>query len=279
MRRGRRLHGGQGNVADNDGSNRVWCIDYKGQFRLGDGQKCYPLTVTDGHSRMVLCCQGHPGPRDADARSTLESVFEEYGLPHAIRSDNGTPFASIGAGRLTALSVCGHRVPAHYAGQAAGGWPTRGHAPNSEAETANPPARKLQRQQRRFEQWTEEFNFERPHQALDGSTPASAYELSEHAYSGEVGDPEYPGHYETPRVGSDGLMKFRLVTVYLSQALSNELVGLVEVADGKWRVKFAGVELASCNERTKEMKQIGGSARASSKGKKYKQRVSPMRPV
>jgi len=282
-RRGRGLHGGQGNTADYAGPNSVWCIDYKGQFKLGDASTCYPLTVTDGHSRMILCCQGHPGPRDADARSTLEEVFKEYGLPRAIRSDNGTPFASIGAGRLTALSVWWLKLGIALQRITPGkpqenGRHERMHR-TLKAETAQPPASSMGRQQRRFDDWVEEFNFERPHEALDGQTPASAYELSEREYPGEVGDPEYPGHYETRRVGSNGFLKFRMVRVYLSQALSNELVGLVEVADGDWRVKFAGAELATYNERSKEMKQTGGSARASSKGKKYKQRVSPMRPV
>ncbi|MCC7508389.1 MAG: transposase [Planctomycetes bacterium] len=140
--------------------------------------------------------------------------------------------------------------------------------PTLKAETANPPARNMRRQQRRFEQWTEEFNFERPHQVLDGSTPASAYEMSEHAYPGEVGDPEYPGHYETRRVGSNGLLKIRMVKVYLRRALSNELVGLVEVADGNCQVKFTGVELASYSERTKGGSRSGEAhvqaARASS---------------
>ncbi len=282
-RRGRRLRGGQGNVAAYDGPNSVWCIDYKGQFRLGDGQICYPLTVTDGHSRMILCCEGHPGPRDADASSTLEFVFREYGVPRAIRSDNGTPFASIGAGRLTALSVHWLKLGIELQRITPGkpqenGRHERMHR-TLKAETANPPASNMRRQQARFDRWVEEFNFERPHEALDGQTPASAYELSEREYPGDVGDPEYPGHYETRRVSSNGLLKFRMVKVYLSQALSNELVGMVEVADGEWRVKFAGLELATYDERTKEMKQIGGSARACSKGKKYKERVSPMRPV
>ncbi|MBX3475141.1 MAG: hypothetical protein KF754_12215 [Planctomycetes bacterium] len=94
-----------------------------------------------------------------------------------------------------------------------------------------------------------------------------------------MGDPEYPGHYETRRVGNNGTLKLRGIQVYLSQALSNELVGLVEVDDGQWRVKFAGLELATYDERSKELKQIDTSTRASSKGKKYKQRVPPMRPV
>lgn len=282
-RRGRRLHGGQGSVVDYAGPNSVWCIDYKGQFRLGDGSQCYPLTITDGHSRMVLCCEGHPGPRDAVARSSMETVFKHYGLPNAIRSDNGTPFASIGAGRLTALSVWWLKLGINLQRITPGkpqenGRHERMHR-TLKAETAKPPAGSMGRQQRRFDRWVEEFNFQRPHEALGGATPASVHVLSEREYPGEVGDPEYPGHYETRRVGNNGLLKFRMVKVYLSQALGNELVGLVEVDDGRWRVKFAGVELATYDERTKEMKQIGGSARASSKGKKYKERVSPMRPV
>lgn len=282
-RRSRRIQGELGSAADYVGPNKVWCIDYKGQFRLGDGAICYPLTITDGFSRMVLCCEGHPGPRDADARSTMEAIFKHYGLPQAIRSDNGTPFASIGAGRLTALSVwwlkLGIRLQRITPGKPQeNGRHERMHR-TLKAETAKPPAANMKGQQCRFDRWVEEFNFERPHQALDGKTPASVHELSEREYPGEVGDPEYPGHYETRRVGSNGLLKFRMVKVYLSQALSNELVGLLEVDDGLWRVKFADVELATYDERTKEMKQTGGSARASSKGKKYKERVSPMRPV
>jgi transposase InsO family protein len=273
-RRGRRLHGGQGEVADYAGPNGVWCIDYKGQFRLGDGQMCYPLTVTDGHSRMVLCCEGHPGPRDINARSALETVFETYGLPHAIRSDNGTPFAGTGAGRLTSLSVwwlkLGIRLQRITPGKPQeNGRHERMHR-TLKAETARPPAACMQRQQQRFARWIEEFNFERPHEALDGAPPASVYELSAREYPGEVGAPEYPSHYERRRVGSSGVLKFRGVQVYLNQALSNELVGLLEVDDGAWRIKFAGLELATYDERSREMRHIGGSARANSKGKKYK---------
>jgi transposase InsO family protein len=273
-RRGRRLHGGQGAVAEYAMPNGVWCIDYKGQFRLGDGQMCYPLTVTDGHSRMVLCCEGHAGPRDLNARHALEAVFEKYGLPQAMRSDNGTPFAGIGAGRLTSLSVwwlkLGIRLQRITPGKPQeNGRHERMHR-TLKAETARPPAGCMQRQQRRFESWIEEFNFERPHEALDGATPASVYELSTREYPGEVGDPEYPSHYERRRVGSSGVLKFRGVRVYLNQALSNELVGLLEVDDGAWRIKFGGLELATYDERSREMKHIGGRARATSKGKKYK---------
>lgn len=219
-RRGRRLRGGQGSVADYAGPNSEWCIDHKGQFKLGDGAMCYPLTVTDGYSRMILCCEGHSGPRDANARATLESVFKEYGLPQAIRSDNGTPFASIGAGRLTALSVWWLKLGIALQRITPGkpqenGRHERMHR-TLKAETARPPAGSMGRQQMRFDAWVEESNFQRPHEALDGQTPASAYELSEREYPGEVGDPEYPGHFETRRVGSSGFLKFRYMHVNLS---------------------------------------------------------------
>lgn len=281
--RSRRLQGHAGNSAGYDGPNSVWCIDYKGQFRLGNGELCYPLTVTDGFSRYLLCCDGQRGPRLEDARTAMEWVFRQYGLPDAIRSDNGTPFASIGAGRLTALSVWWLKLGIELQRITPGkpqenGRHERMHR-TLKAETARPPERDINRQQRRFERFMEEYNFERPHEALKGATPGSTYELSERSYPGEVGDPEYPGHYETRRVCNNGLLKFKGMKVYLSQALGNELVALEEIADGEWRLRFGTLEIASYSERTAEMKVIGGSKRASSTGKKYKERVSPMRPV
>ncbi len=281
-RSGRALHEGQGSTADYGGPNSVWCIDYKGQFRLGNGQMCYPLTISDGHSRMILCCRGHTGPRGTHARSTMESVFKEYGLPQAIRSDNGTPFASIGAGRLTTLSVWWLKLGIALQRITPGkpqenGRHERMHR-TLKAETARPPAATMNWQQRRFDQWQQEFNFERPHDALAGKTPASAYELSTREYPQDVSDPQYPGHYETRRIGKQGMLKLRGIQVYLSEALRHELVGLTEVEDGRWRVKFGSLELATFDERTKELKPIG-NARAGKKGKRYKEKVSGMRPV
>lgn len=281
-RRGRRLHGGQGSTADYGGPNSVWCIDYKGQFRLGDGTLCYPLTVSDGFSRMILCCDGHAGTRSSDARRSLEQVFKEYGLPQAIRSDNGIPFASTGAARLTRLSVWWLKLGIDLQRITPGkpqenGRHERMHR-TLKAETARPPARDMKGQQRRFDPWVIEFNFERPHAGLGGATPASVFELSERDYPGEVGDPEYPGHFEKRRVRSDGSMKIRGMQVYLSEALGHELVGLVEIEDGHWRVMFGSQELATYDERAKELRPIG-SGRDASQGKKYKKKVSGMSPV
>ena len=133
--------------------------------------------------------------------------------------------------------------------------------------------------QKRLDRWVEEFNLERPQEALAGATPASMYELSEREYPGDLEGPEYPAHYETRRVGSNGELKFRRVKVYVSQALANGLVGLIEVEEGQLRAKFGPLELATCDEHSNEMKAIGGSARAFSKGKKYNPRLSTMRPV
>jgi len=281
-RRCRRLRGGQGEVADYGVPNSVWCIDYKGQFRLGDGCMCYPLTVTDGFSRMILCCDGHAGPRSRDTRRSLEEAFKEYGLPDAIRSDNGIPFASTGAARLTMLSVWWVKLGINLQRITPGkpqenGRHERMHR-TLKAETARPPAATMKRQQHRFDDWVREFNFERPHAALGGATPASKFEVSSRRYIGEVGDLEYPGHFERRRVRSDGLMRIRGVKVYLSQALGNELVGLLEVEDGRWLVKFGTLELGTYDERSRELKPIGGT-RASSKGKRYNEKVSGMCPV
>jgi transposase InsO family protein len=272
-RRGRRLHGSQGAAADYSSPNLVWCIDYKGHFRLGDGVLCYPLTVTDGFSRMILCCDGHEGTRSKDARASLERVFEEYGLPCLILSDNGVPFASTGAARLSVLSVwflkLGIRLRRITPGKPQeNGRHERMHR-TLKAETARPPASSMGSQQVLFDEFVKEFNFERPHASLDGATPASVYERSKRVYLGEVGDLEYPGHFETRRVRSDGLMRIRGIKVYLSEALGNELVGLVEVEDGVWRVMFGSLEVATYDERAREMKPLG-STRDGSKGKRYK---------
>jgi len=280
-RRCRRRHCDGGSGAIQGGPNSVWCVDYKGQFRLGDGNLCYPLTVTDGCSRMILCCDGHTGTRLDSARHSFEITFERYGLPDAIRSDNGTPFASNGAARLTKLSVWWLKLGIELQRIRPGrpqenGRHERMHR-TLKAETARPPEASMKRQQKRFDGWVEEYNFERPHEALDGATPASRYEVSLREYTKELADVEYPGHYEKRRVRPNGTLRLKGVQVYLSEALGNELVGAVEVEDGEWRLKFGSLELATFDERKRELRPIG-SKRATSKGKLYKRKVSGMRP-
>ncbi|MBZ0138138.1 MAG: integrase core domain-containing protein [Planctomycetes bacterium] len=281
-RRCRRRQGDGGSGSISGGPNHVWCIDYKGQFRLGNGDMCYPLTLTDGCSRMILCCDAHAGPRHDDARRSLERVFRDFGLPDAIRSDNGTPFASTGTARLSRLSVWWLKLGIELQRIRPGrpqenGRHERMHR-TLKAEAARPPERSMASQQARFDRWMEEFNFQRPHEALDGATPAGRYALPTREYPKQVSDPEYPGHYEKRRVRDDGTVRLKGVQVYLSEALGSQLIGAVELDDGVWRIKFGGLELATFDERTRSLTPIG-STRATSKGKLYKRKVSGMRPV
>lgn len=159
-------------------ANDVWTIDYKGQFRTGDGEWCYPLTVVDAHSRYLLSCAAQRGTTYREARESLERLFRERGLPRRIRSDNGTPFASIGAGRLSRLNVwwlklgiVPERIEPGKPQQ--NGRHERMHR-TLKAETARPPAADRQRQQRRFDRFRQEYNQDRAHEALGQTPPAAA---------------------------------------------------------------------------------------------------------
>jgi transposase InsO family protein len=202
--RRRRLVGQQGLVTPAQEANQVWSTDYKGQFRLGNGSYCYPLTVTDDFSRFVLGCDAHQRTTAQNARKSFEKLFDCYGLPDAMRSDNGTPFASVGAGRLTTLSAwwlkLGIRLDRITPGRPQeNGRHERMHR-TLKAETTRPPAASHAGQQRRFDTWRKQYNQERPHEALEQSTPTKFYCSFRRPYPKEVPPPEYPGHYEVRRV-------------------------------------------------------------------------------
>ncbi len=166
--------------------NDIWCIDYKGQFRLGNTSYCYPLTLTDQFSRYLLAVEAMPAIQDEAARDVCEELFRRHGVPHAIRSDNGVPFASRGLASLTKLSaywlLLGIRLerirPAH---PQENGRHERMHR-TLKAETATPPRKNLLQQQERFDEFIDEYNHERPHEALDQRCPADVYVDSPRAY-------------------------------------------------------------------------------------------------
>jgi putative transposase len=167
-------------------ANELWTIDYKGQFRTRDGEWCYPLTVVDAHSRYLLGCTAHGGTSYQEARSSLERLFQERGLPQRMRSDNGTPFASSGVGRLSRLNVwwlklgiVPERIEPGKPQQ--NGRHERLHR-TLKAETARPPAEDRLRQQRRFDRFRHEYNQDRPHEALGQQTPAAAYKEAQRPY-------------------------------------------------------------------------------------------------
>ena len=218
-----------------DRPNAVWCADFKGWFRTGDGSRCDPLTISDAHSRYVLRVQAMRETKHGPVRSLFEATFREYGLPWATRTDNGTPFASHGIGGLSRLSVwwvklgiVPERIQPSHPEQ--NGRHERMHLTLKQA-TASPPAKDLRRQQVAFDRFREEFNEQRPHEALSQKCPASVYVPSPREYRAP-GEVEYPGSFEVRRVKGNGVFNWRGQLVFLGEALSRERVGLAEVADG-----------------------------------------------
>jgi hypothetical protein len=233
--------------------NQVWPADFKGQFKTGDGVYCYPLTVTDHFSRAILLCHGLPSTRSADARAAMLVLFRAVGLPDAIRTDNGVPFASTGLHGLTPLNVWWMQLgivhqrirPGH---PQANGTHERMHR-ELKRETL-PAAATARAQQRRFDQFRRRYNEERPHEALNQRPPASLWTPSARPYPGRIGGPAYPVHCEVRRVRSGGDLKFRGAAPLVSEALAGEDVGLEPVADGVWNIVYYRTVLGRFNERT-----------------------------
>lgn len=236
-----------------DRANAIWCTDYKGQFRTLDGRWCYPLTVTDEFSRFVLACQAYECIDVDDARDCFVRLFRRYGLPEAIRSDNGAPFASTGICRLSRLSVWWMRLgivlkrnlPAHPQHN---GRHERMHR-DLKAETTRPPAADLRAQQRCFDRFVDCFNHVRPHEALAYQTPSTRYQRSPREYPERLPEPEYPSHYEVRRVAANGCISMWGGWVFLGHALCGQRVGLIESGDGLWAVCFGSLRLGVIDRR------------------------------
>ena len=188
--------------------NDVWSADYKGQFRMGNGKLCYPLTITDNYSRYILGCRGLYRPTHDESRAEFERVFREKGLPKAIRTDNGTPFASVALGGLSRLSVwfikLGVRPERIETGRPEqNGRHERMHRTLKES-AISPPRNNLVEQQRAFDRFTCEFNCERPHQALGQKTPASIYIPSTKPYPAKIPLVEYDTDVIVRQVHNNG---------------------------------------------------------------------------
>jgi hypothetical protein len=236
-------------------SNRVWCADYKGWFRTGDGQRIDPLTITEAFSRYLLRCQAVKTADTAHSRPIFEAVFREYGLPERIRTDNGPPFASNGKSALTALSVwwikLGIRPERIDPGKPQqNGRHERMHRTLKEG-TATPPAADRRRQQERFNAFRHEFNQERPHEALGQVPPAQRYVASSRPYPARLAEPEYPENWQSRRVSERGQFRLWSDNVFASHALKGESVGLEPLEDGCWRVWFSFYELGVLDQRGK----------------------------
>jgi putative transposase len=246
-RRRQRASPSAGRLSVAVGPNDLWCIDFKGWFRTGDGVRCDPLTVSDAFSRYLLCIKVVAAPGYADCRSALERVFREYGVPRAMRSDNGAPFASVGAAGLSQLSVWWVKLGIGLERIEPGkpeqnGRHERMHR-TLKAECASPPAATGAAQQRRFDQFRAEFNQERPHEALGQTPPAQHYTAAVRRYPARLEDPVYPDDYELRRVRSNGEIKWQGELVFISQALMGEVIGLRETDEGDAEVYFGPILL------------------------------------
>lgn len=251
-RRARPAHPGAGPL-ETTAPHQVWMADFKGEFRLGDGQLCYPLTVSDAHTRYLLACFALPQPTCAGALPCFTQVFAQHGLPEAIRTDNGGPFSSTAVGGLSRLNVAWTKLGILHQRIAPGhpeqnGRHERMHR-TLKAETARPPAADLTAQQQRFDAFLQEFNHERPHEALGQVTPASVHTPSPRPLPPTPPAPAYPGHFEVRQVKSGGEIRFRQQFLFISQALYGEAVGLAEETEGVWSVFYYHLLLGRFHER------------------------------
>ncbi len=229
-------------LAHADAPNRVWCTDFKGWFRCGDGTRCDPLTCTDACSRYLLRCRAVAKTDGAHVQALFEAMFREYGMPEAIRSDNGPPFASRAPGGLTRLSMWWLRLGIGHERIAPGSPEQNGrHERMHETlkqETAAPPRATLGQQQKAFAAFEREYNEERPHEALGNRTPAEVYQRSERAFPARLPELEYPAGVYLRRISQQGSLKWKTKRTFLSEVLARETVGLLEVEDEYFEVYY-----------------------------------------
>ncbi len=242
--------------------NQLWCADFKGQFRMGNGRYCYPLTVTDGFSRYLLGCQGLPSTAVAGAKPVFTRLFQEYGLPQYIRTDNGVPFATNTLARLSRLSAWWVRLGIlpqliEPGRPQQNGRHERMHK-TLKAEATRPPAAAMPSQQRRFDRFRREFNEERPHEALDQRTPASIYEPSPRPMPSKLPPLEYPDRFEVRYVSANGGIRWNRAWVNVSTTCVGEYVGLEEIDDGVWTVYFGALTLGRLIERKMKIEDAYG---------------------
>jgi len=223
--------------------NAVWSADYKGQFYTRDTRVCYPLTISDNYSRYLLKCHGLPGPRYKETKTVFEATFREYGLPDAIRVDNGTPFAGKCLGGLSCLSIwwiqlgivperidkgCPQQNRRHE----------RMHRTLKE-EALGAIAYNMKEQQKHFDLFRTDYNNHRPHEALKQNTPSGYYHKSMRPYVEKPAMPDYDLDYTVRRVRHSGEIKFKGNMYYLTQLLTGQPVGLKEITDGQWTIYYS----------------------------------------
>lgn len=221
--------------------NDTWAVDFKGEFKTRDGRYCYPLTITDGHSRFLLACRARLGTSYELARPVFEETFRTYGLPRQILSDSGSPFGSSGLAGLSRLAVWWIKLgiqpvriqPSH---PEQNGRHERMH--RTLAPTTRPPAANLSAQQRRFSRFTSEYNRLRPHRALNLRTPSQLYTPSPRLYPRRTPQVDYPAHFEVRKADTDGRITWHDRPLHISRVLRRELIGLEPIEQRRYNLFF-----------------------------------------
>jgi transposase InsO family protein len=240
--------------------NDLWCADFKGEFKLGNGRYCYPLTVTDHASRYLLLCEALESTREETAITAFEQLFQERGLPGAIRSDNGVPFASPnGLYNLSRMAVWWLRLGIEIERIKPGrpqqnGRHERMHL-TLKKEATRPAASNFLQQQARFDAFTSEFNDERPHEALGMKVPADAYDASGRTYQG-LPELDYPLHDKDVIVTCCGRICMHRKKINISTVLAGQRLGIKEVDDGIWLVSFMHYDLGYIDLEQKTLQTL-----------------------
>jgi putative transposase len=237
----------EGELAEVKGPNGVWTVDFKGWWRTGDGERCEPLTIRDLYSRYILCLRPMRKHRTEEVQEVFEEMFERYGMPEVIRSDNGSPFASMtgpqGLTRLSAwwvgLGIMPERIKPGHPEQ--NGSHERMHFDVSR-EVEGKPSRTVREEGKRLEEWRVEYNMQRPHEALGMKTPGEVYRRSRKEMR-EVKEYEYPLAYLVRQVRKDGTVRFVGAFISISVALAGQAVGLERIGKETWRVWFCNLLL------------------------------------
>jgi putative transposase len=217
-------------IAAVEQANQTWCADFKGWFLTGDGTRCDPLTITDAHSRYLLCCQIAAKTDRVHVEALFDQAFREYGMPGVIHTDNGAPFASRAPGGLSRLSMRWVRLGivaerSRPSSPQDNGRHERMHR-TLKQETLRPPARNPRRQQEAFHRFQKIYNDERPHEALDYQTPASCYQRSLRAFPRRVPEVEYDADVHVRRISEKGDLKFQGERMFVSEIFGREWLGL-----------------------------------------------------
>lgn len=241
-------------------ANDSWSIDYKGQFLLGNNELCYPLTLTDNFSRYLLAVDGSEKISGLKVKKILTHVFLEYGLPLAIRSDNGPPFASKAIAGLSELAVWLIKlgiVPERI---------RKGHPEENgrhermhltlKKETASPPQKNQIQQQQRFDEFKKEFNEQRPHEGINFNRPAWLYNHSSRQFPSLIPKVEYDRFEKTRKIRTNGTMKWHGKEIFISETLIGETIAMNPYSETEWIMHFSFMPLALFNEKTLKVNKL-----------------------